>query len=114
MSGVYESLGRLEEALPLAEESLALQRRLWAGVDGVHSHVARGLNNLSQVYQAMGRLEDALPPAEECLAAQRRSRAGVGRAHIRYAGGLKNAADTYPSRHVHGHADTMRQWCREL
>jgi hypothetical protein len=72
-------MGRLEEALPLAEESLALDRRLWAGVGGVHSDVSRGLNNLSQVYQGMGRVEEALPLAEEAVAMARAVCAGLGR-----------------------------------
>ncbi len=84
-------------ALPLAVESLVLQRRLWAHVGGVHSHVATGLNNLSQVYLSLGRLEEALPLAEESLALHRRLWAHVDGVHSHVATGLSSLSQVYRS-----------------
>ena len=89
---MFVSLGRLEEALPLAEEALALDRRLWAHVGGVHRDVATGLNNLSQVYDSLGRLEEALPLAEEATCVARVVCAGLPPSA--HGGLLRNVEET--------------------
>ncbi len=56
--GLLQDMGRLEEARPMLQESLAMERRLWGDRD--HSNVAAGLGNPGGLLQAMGRLDDTL------------------------------------------------------
>jgi tetratricopeptide (TPR) repeat protein len=69
MTGTYESAGRLEQALPLYEQTLADCRRL---LGKEHPATLRVANNLAGAYESAGRLEQALPLYEQTLTNCRR------------------------------------------
>jgi tetratricopeptide (TPR) repeat protein len=69
LAHAYQAAGRLEEALPLYERTLAdWERRL--GAD--HPDTLSSRNNLANAYRAAGRLEEALPLYERTLADRER------------------------------------------
>jgi hypothetical protein len=55
----YESAGRLGEAIPLFEQTLADSLRV-LGED--HPHTLASRNNLAYAYESAGRLGEASPP----------------------------------------------------
>ena len=61
----YQAAGKLDKALPLFEETLAL-RKAKLGPD--HPDTLTSMNNLASGYQAAGKLDEALPLFEETLA----------------------------------------------
>ena len=65
LAGVYESAGRLGEAIALYEEVLADRVRV---LGEVHPDTLASRNNLAYAYRAAGRLDEAIPLYEEVLA----------------------------------------------
>ena len=64
----YQAAGQLDRALPLLEETLALQK---AKLGPDHPDTLTSMNNLAIGYQAAGQLDRALPLFEETLALQK-------------------------------------------
>jgi len=63
----YRAAGRLNDAIPLFEETLATREEL---LGPNHPHTLTSRNNLAAAYYAAGRLNDAIPLFEETLTAQ--------------------------------------------
>ena len=78
--------GRYTEAMPLAEESLALARTV---LGGFHPKVAASLSNLAGLLYATGRYGEAEPLAREALAIRRKA---LPAGHPDLAAGLNNLA----------------------
>ena len=72
LATAYLDAGKLDKALPLLEETLAL-RKSKLGPD--HPDTLISMNNLATGYRAAGKLDKALPLFEETLAL-RKSRLG--------------------------------------
>jgi tetratricopeptide (TPR) repeat protein len=83
---LLKQMGRLEEAMPLFEESVKIFRRT-LGND--HPDVATSLNNIATLLNRMGRLEEAMPLYEEAEKIFRRT---LGNAHPQVATALNNRA----------------------
>ena len=64
----YLTAGKLDKALPLFEETLALQK---AKLGPDHPDTLLSMNNLAGGYLTAGKLDKALPLLEETLALQR-------------------------------------------
>src|SRR5439155_8089208 len=64
----YDKAGRLDEALKLQEEVLALRRK---ALGPGHTETLRAMNNLACSLQLAGRFEEALKLLEEVLALRR-------------------------------------------
>ena len=60
----YLDIGRLDEAMRLFEESLAIHRSEFGPE---HPATITSMNNLAAAYQAAGRAEKAIPIFEEVL-----------------------------------------------
>jgi tetratricopeptide (TPR) repeat protein len=71
----YKDAGRLEEAVPLLEETLRRQR---AKLGADHPHTLISMNHLANGYNESGRLGEAMPLYEEAL---RRREAKLGGKH---------------------------------
>jgi CHAT domain-containing protein/tetratricopeptide (TPR) repeat protein len=85
--------GKAKEALPLAEEALALRRKL---LGEKHPEYAHSLNSLASLYQAVGEYARARPLLEQALALRKEV---LGEKHPDYATSLSNLASLY---HVQG------------
>ncbi|BAD60730.1 tetratricopeptide repeat protein [Nocardia sp. FDAARGOS_372] len=64
LAGAYQSVGRLDEAIPLYEQARTGQERI-LGPDHPETMAAR--NNLAYAYQSVGRLDEAIPLYEQVL-----------------------------------------------
>jgi CHAT domain-containing protein/tetratricopeptide (TPR) repeat protein len=81
--------GRPERAIPLAEESLAIRRRL---LGEKHRHHAQSLSNLGAQYEVLGQLREA----QRCyLQARNIWKEVVGENHPAYATNLTNLASVH-------------------
>ena len=65
IGGVYNDLGRHDDALRLKEETLALRKRI---LPADHPDIAWSMSNLASTYSELGRHEDALRLKEKELA----------------------------------------------
>jgi tetratricopeptide (TPR) repeat protein len=65
----YESAGRLDQAIPLYERTLADRERV-LGAD--HPQTLGSRNNLAGAYKSAGRLDQAIPLYERTLADRER------------------------------------------
>jgi tetratricopeptide (TPR) repeat protein len=65
LAALYYAQGKLQEALPLLQRSLAIREKA-LGPD--HPDVALSLNNLAELYRAQGKLQKALPLYQRSLA----------------------------------------------
>ena len=61
----YRAQGRLDEAEPLLQRTLAIRERA-LGPD--HPDTAQSLNNLAELYHSQGRLNEAEPLLQRALA----------------------------------------------
>ena len=86
LAAAYQAAGKLDRALPLFEETLALQK---AKLGPDHPDTLTSMNNLAVAYQAAGKLDRALPLLEETLA-------------------LEGEARPRPPRHAHEHEQPRR------
>ena len=68
LAGGYVDAGKLDKALPLYEETLALQK---TNLGPDHPHTLTSMGNLAGGYRATGKLDRALPLFEETLALQK-------------------------------------------
>ncbi|MGI5215414.1 tetratricopeptide repeat protein [Plantactinospora sp. CA-290183] len=66
LAAAYQAAGRLREAIPLCEATLAACERV---LGAEHPDTLRSRNNLAAAYQAAGRLREAIPLCEATLAA---------------------------------------------
>ena len=64
LAGAYQEAGRLDEAIPLYEQTLEDRTRI-LGPD--HPHTLASRNNLAYAYQEAGRLNEAIPLYEQTL-----------------------------------------------
>jgi tetratricopeptide (TPR) repeat protein len=85
----YQFAGELDRALPLLEETLALQK---ARLDPDHPSTLKTMNSLATSYQDAGQLDRALPLLEETVA---RSKARLGPDHPDTLGNMVNLALGY-------------------
>ena len=77
LANAYQAAGRLNDAMPLFEETLKLRK---AKLGPEHPDTLTSMNNLALAYQAAGRLKDALPLFEETLKlSQGQARSGASR-----------------------------------
>ena len=63
LAGIYQELGRYEEALSLARQALQLRQKLGDS----HPDYGSSLNSLASLYQDMGRYEQALRLYQQAL-----------------------------------------------
>jgi tetratricopeptide (TPR) repeat protein len=85
----YRDAGRLAEAIPLYEQTLAARRKK-LGAD--HPDTLTSMNNLAAAYLAAGRLDEALPLFEQTLAARRKK---LGADHPDTLASMNNLAAAY-------------------
>ena len=69
IAAAYRETGRVEEAIPLFEQTLAACERLF-GAD--HARTLRSQHSLASAYQAAGRADDAVKLFEQTLEARER------------------------------------------
>ncbi len=81
--------GQYQEAIPFAEEALAIRREQ---LGTRHPDVATSLNNLAGLYEAQGRYGEAEPLYQESLAIRREQ---LGTRHPNVAASLNNLAGLY-------------------
>ncbi|MBC7243145.1 MAG: tetratricopeptide repeat protein, partial [Anaerolineae bacterium] len=83
------ALGRPQEALPLAQEALAIRRRLAeVNPDAFLPDLAMSLHNLAKFLSAQGRPQEALPLALEAVQTLAPFFAGLPRAFAKWMGGF--------------------------
>ena len=92
----YQAAGKLDKALPLFEETLALQKTK-LGPD--HPDTLTSMNNLAAGYRAAGKLDMALPLFEETLALQKTK---LGPDHPDTLTSMNNLASGLPGRREAG------------
>ncbi len=73
LAGTYKAAGRYDEAIELAEGTLALERTLWGTA---HPHVLGSTENLAAFYEAAGRHSEAVRAYEELASLERSARPG--------------------------------------
>ena len=95
--------GKYAEAIPLAEQVLAICRRQ-LGDD--HSNTATSLNNLAELYHAQGRYGEAEPLYQKALGIYRRV---LGEDHLDTAISLNNLASLYASQGRYKEAELLYQ-----
>nr|WP_187329212.1 CHAT domain-containing tetratricopeptide repeat protein [Halomicronema hongdechloris] len=95
--------GRYQEAIPLAEEALAIRRQQ---LGERHPDVAASLNNLAALYEAQGRYGEAEPLYQESLAIRRQQ---LGERHPAVAQSLNNLALLYVAQGRYGEAEPLYQ-----
>ncbi|MBD2125051.1 CHAT domain-containing protein [Microcoleus sp. ZQ-A2] len=96
--------GQYGQAVIIAEQALALARKLWGEE---HPHVATSLNNLAELYQSQGGLGEAEPLLEEALAMRKRL---FSTDHTDVAHSLNNLAGLY---HSQGRLDAAESLYKE-
>jgi len=95
--------GRYNEAIPLAERTLAISE---AQLGADHPATAGSLNNLAALYRSMGRYEEAEPLFQRALAIYE---AQLGGSHPLTATSLNNLAALYYSMGRYGEAEPLYQ-----
>jgi hypothetical protein len=85
----YRDAGRLDEAIPLLERTLAESRRVRGET---HPSTLRFRNNLAATYRAAGRLDEAIPLLEQTLADREHL---LGEAHPSTLASRNNLANAY-------------------
>jgi pentatricopeptide repeat protein len=70
LATVYQSAGRLDEAISLFEETLDDQERL---LGGLHPDTLAAMNNLANAYGSAGRVDEAVQLYERVLAESERA-----------------------------------------
>ena len=98
--------GRYQEAIPLAEEVLAIRRELWGEHDSLLPFLGPSLSNLARLYQNQGRYSEAEPLFQETLAIFREQR---GEGHPDVATSLNNLALLYQDQGRYGEAEPLFQ-----
>ncbi|CAK9099730.1 Nephrocystin-3 [Durusdinium trenchii] len=99
---------RFNDALPLASESAAIQKRL-LGTD--HPDYANSLNNLALLYTAMGDSAQAEPLYQQALEIKERV---LGTDHPDYATSLNNLATLYDSMGDDARAEPLMRQALEI
>ncbi|CAK9087156.1 Nephrocystin-3 [Durusdinium trenchii] len=99
---------RFNDALPLASESAAIQKRL-LGTD--HPDYATSLNNLALLYTAMGDSAQAEPLYQQALEIKERV---LGTDHPDYATSLNNLATLYDSMGDDARAEPLMRQALEI
>ena|GEM_PF-5833597 len=83
--------GKYSEAIPLAEQALAIRQRI---LGQQHRDVASSLNNLARLYKSQGRYEEAEPLYRQALEMRKQL---LGQQHRDVASSLNNLAGLYES-----------------
>ena len=83
LADAYQEAGRLEQAIPLHEQTLADSERV-LGAD--HPATLTSRNNLASAYQSAGRLEQAIGLHEQTLADRQRVLGADHPAHAHLTG----------------------------
>ena len=96
LAAAYDSAGRLDEAIPLYERTLADRERV---LGDTHPDTLTSRNNLAHAYRAAGRLDEAISLYERTLADRERVR---GDTHPDTLGSRNNLAYVY---HATGRLD---------
>ena len=71
LAGLFSSLGRYDETLPLLQRALAIRE---AVLRPTHPDMASSLNNLALLLKALGRYDEALPLLQRALAIREAAR----------------------------------------
>ncbi|MBD2115165.1 MULTISPECIES: tetratricopeptide repeat protein [Cyanophyceae] len=100
--------GRYGEAIPRAEEALAINEQA-LGPD--HPDTATSLNNLAMLYRSQGRYGEAEPLLQRALAINEQA---LGPDHPSTATSLNNLAELYWSQGRYGEAEPLYQHALEI
>ena len=95
--------GAFNEAVPLAEQSLALARRAFGDRD---DHTLTSMNDLAELYQAQGRYGEAEPLLRE---ARQISRETLGPKHPFTLTSMNNLAELYDAQGRYGEAELLNR-----
>jgi len=95
--------GKYGEAIPLAEQALAIRRRV---LGERHPDVAAGLNSLALLYQAQGRYAEAEPLYQRSLQI---AETQLGKDHPNFAISLNNLAGLYRDQGRYAEAEPLYQ-----
>ena len=93
--------GAFNEAVPLAEQSLALARRAFGDRD---DHTLTSMNDLAELYQAQGRYGEAEPLLRETLQIRRKT---LGPKHPDTLASMNNLAALYHAQGRYGEAEPL-------
>ena len=100
--------GKFSEAIPLAEQSLAIRKSI---LGENHLDVAGSLNNLAELYENQGRYSEAEPLLKQTLELFRRI---LGENHPNVALSLNNLAELYYSQGRYSEAEPLFKQALEL
>ena len=100
--------GKFNEAIPLAERSLAICKR---NLGENHPVVAASLNNLAALYYSQGRYVEVEPLYKQALELNKRT---LGKNHPAVATNLNNLADLYRSQGRYAEAEPLLKQALEF
>ncbi|MBE9246697.1 tetratricopeptide repeat protein [Microcystis aeruginosa LEGE 00239] len=95
--------GKYNEAIPLAEQALAIRKKV---LGDNHPNTARSLNNLASLYQNQGRYSEAEPLYKQALAIKKQQ---LGDNHPSTATSLNNLAELYRVQGRYSEAEPLYQ-----
>ncbi|NEP26593.1 CHAT domain-containing tetratricopeptide repeat protein, partial [Moorena sp. SIO3I6] len=95
--------GKYNEAIPLAEQALAIRKKIFVNN---HLDVATSLNYLALLYKLQGRYAEAIPLAEQALAIRKKV---LGDNHLDVAASLNNLAELYKLQARYAEAEPLYQ-----
>ncbi|MBX3347991.1 MAG: tetratricopeptide repeat protein [Nitrospira sp.] len=101
--GDLYSQGRYEEALPLAQQELAIYQKV---LGPEHPNTAASLNNLAELYRATGAYAQAEPLYQQALATRKKV---FGPEHPATATSLNNLAELYQTTGAYAQAEPLLQ-----
>ncbi|MGK7935249.1 MAG: tetratricopeptide repeat protein [Xenococcaceae cyanobacterium] len=95
--------GKYNEAIPLAEQALAIRKKV---LGDNHPDVAESLNNLAVLYESQGRYTEAEPLYQQALTIRKQQ---LGDNHPDVAESLNNLAVLYESQGRYSEAETLHK-----
>ena len=95
--------GKYNEAIPLAEQALAIRKKV---LGDNHPNTARSLNNLAGLYESQGRYSEAEPLYKQALAIKKQQ---LGDNHPSTATSLNNLAELYRVQGRYSEAEPLYQ-----
>ncbi|NEP09753.1 MAG: tetratricopeptide repeat protein [Symploca sp. SIO2C1] len=108
LAGLYKSQGRYDEAEPLYEQALEIDKR---SLPKDHPSLATHLNNLANLYESQGRYDEAEPLYEQALEIDKRS---LPKDHPSLATDLNNLAGLYKSQGRYDEAEPLYEQALEI
>jgi CHAT domain-containing protein/Tfp pilus assembly protein PilF len=93
--------GKFQDAIPLAQQSLALREKV---LEPRHPDLAISLDNLARLYQAQGAYERAEPPCVRALDIREKA---LGPMHPLVAQGLNHLAELYHAQGAYAKAEPL-------